>query len=68
MATVSKLFCTGSRRTLANRCLSILYCDRFPKDVLLATSSASTCGRVGGSDSLGNGTTTRPIFSMQCTP
>ena len=49
MPTVSKLFCTGSRSTLANRCLSILFCDRFPKDVMFAASSAGTCGRVGDS-------------------
>ena len=47
MATVSKMFCTGSRRALANRCLPIFISGRFPEDILLATSSAVTCGRVG---------------------
>ena len=42
VATVSKLVCTGSRKTLANRCLSVLCCGRITNSFLIATSSAGT--------------------------
>ena len=64
MATVSNLFCTRSRRKLANVVCSILYCGRISKTLLLATSSAVTCLN----RQFGLITTTRPFFSMQCTP
>ena len=64
MATLSKLFCTRSRRTLANRCLL---------DLVLRQNFNNVAARnVIGSNVLigrfGLITTIRPFFSMQCTP
>ena len=64
MATVSKLFCTRSRRTLANRCLF----DRVLRQDLenIAARNVVGCHVLNGQ--FGLITTTRPFFSMQCTP
>ena len=65
VATVSKLFCTGLRSTLANRCLSILYRGRCSK----RHDARNVVGRnVLADGQFGLIITTRAMLSMQCTP
>ena len=60
---MSTLFCTRSRRMLANCHLSILYCGRI--------SNIAARNVVGSNVSIGRFgliAATRPVFSLQCTP